>query len=311
MNNTDHRYQLESPRLTGHRQQKTTCPECGRRHCFVRYVDTEHDCQYLADDVGRCDHEQSCGYHYKPAQYFHDHPTLTMSDRSYQLPTTAKTLHISPAKRPFTPLDPTYVKRSHSTASVFWQWFATDCARQLQLTRQDLDRVYRDYMPGATRDGNVIFWQTDQQQRVHAGHVMRYLSNGHRQGYQCWVHWLLAQQKVLPTDYDMQQCLYGLHLLPARPDVPVAIVESEKTALIMAARYPDMLWMATSGSGGLSTEKLLPLMGSRLIIFPDSGCLQKWSDRMKISGHTDYIVYTGMEHYPPNTDLADIILGET
>ena len=40
--NTDYRYQLETPKLTGRRQQKTSCPSCGRKKCFVRYVDTQH-----------------------------------------------------------------------------------------------------------------------------------------------------------------------------------------------------------------------------------------------------------------------------
>ena len=36
--NTDYRYQLETPKLTGRRQKKTTCPACGRGKCFSRYV---------------------------------------------------------------------------------------------------------------------------------------------------------------------------------------------------------------------------------------------------------------------------------
>ena len=49
--NKNYRYQLESPKVTGRRQQKTTCPQCGRRKCFVRYVDTHNDCRYVADDI--------------------------------------------------------------------------------------------------------------------------------------------------------------------------------------------------------------------------------------------------------------------
>ncbi len=40
--NTDYRYQLETPKLTGRRQQKTSCPSCGKKKCFVRYVDTQN-----------------------------------------------------------------------------------------------------------------------------------------------------------------------------------------------------------------------------------------------------------------------------
>ena len=69
----DYRYKLETPRVTGRRQQKYQCPHCGRKS-LVRYVDTYDGCSYVADAVGKCDHQNSCGYHYKPSEYFRDNP---------------------------------------------------------------------------------------------------------------------------------------------------------------------------------------------------------------------------------------------
>lgn len=48
MMNTDFRYQLESKRLTGHQPHKLSCPHCGKRKCFVRYVDTKNNNSYVA-----------------------------------------------------------------------------------------------------------------------------------------------------------------------------------------------------------------------------------------------------------------------
>ncbi len=45
----DYRYKLQTPRVTGRRQQKTICPHCGRKS-FVRYVDTQNACQYVAEE---------------------------------------------------------------------------------------------------------------------------------------------------------------------------------------------------------------------------------------------------------------------
>ena len=45
------------------RGSKLTCPKCGRKQCFVKYVDTEGQIVF-PDYVGRCDHEHSCQYHY-------------------------------------------------------------------------------------------------------------------------------------------------------------------------------------------------------------------------------------------------------
>lgn len=49
-----------------------TCPNCGDKRSFTYYVDESGT--PLHTSVGRCNHESSCGYHYTPKEYFHDHP---------------------------------------------------------------------------------------------------------------------------------------------------------------------------------------------------------------------------------------------
>ena len=51
-----------------------TCPNCHRKRCFSKYIDTEKRIQF-PDYVGRCDHEQKCGYHFTPRDYFERHPS--------------------------------------------------------------------------------------------------------------------------------------------------------------------------------------------------------------------------------------------
>jgi hypothetical protein len=206
------------------------------------------------------------------------------------------------------PLPEIYMTQSHSPKSIFWQWFCGDCARQLGISKDVLQKIYDDYRIGATRQGEVIFWQVDEFGRIRTGHVMAYNSQGHREGYQGWVHSKLIRQGLLRMDFPLQQCFFGQHLLGKYPDSTVCLVESEKTALILAALHPEHLWLATSGSSGLNAEKCHCLKGRRVVIFPDSGCLDKWREKMS---HTDGISYTfceSLEKYPANTDLADLLL---
>lgn len=301
MNNQDFRYQLDSPRITGRRQQKTTCPHCHRKHCFVRYVDTQNNCQYVDDCVGRCDHEQSCGYHYKPSEFYHDNPWK--DNTTAAIPQCKKE-----PERPLIPIPSEYFMKSMSPKSTFWQWFTTDCLQKAGFTQDDADRVFHDYGIGATKTEDVIFWQVDEQWRIRSGHVMHYNSEGHREGYQGWVHARLIQQGLLPKDFRLQQCFFGQHLLAVRPDDTVCIVESEKTALIMAALKPEYVWLATSGSSGLTAEKCDCLKGRRVVLFPDSGCLEKWQTKMRQTCDIAYSFCQDMEQYPPNTDLADLLL---
>lgn len=301
---TNFRYHLETRKLTGRRQQKFDCPQCGKKKCFVRYVDTQNDCQYVADDVGKCDHQHSCGYHYTPKEYFQDHAWNSPTPARQERPYTA------PPLPPFQPIPMEYVIRSHCPRSTFWQWFATVVAQKLKLTPEQLQQVFNDYHVGATDKGDVIFWQIDEQGRVHGGHIMRYRNDGHRSGYQNWTHVPMIEKGWLPLDWQLYQCLFGQHLLSLRPDAHVCVVESEKTALVMAACQPELLWLATAGSGGLSPERVSCLRGRRVTLFPDSGCHDKWKQKMSHTTGIDYNVSDRLESFPPNTDLCDLLLGE-
>jgi hypothetical protein len=58
----DHRFELERGGL------KYACPACKKMR-FVRYVDTSTG-ETVDDVVGRCDREDSCGYHLTPREHF-------------------------------------------------------------------------------------------------------------------------------------------------------------------------------------------------------------------------------------------------
>ena len=52
--------------------------------------------------------------------------------------------------------------------------------------------------------------------------------------------------------------------------VNIAVVEAEKTAVILSEHYPDCLWLASGGLEALRPELLFPLRGHRIILFPDT-----------------------------------------
>lgn len=76
---TEYRFTLQKYK----RGSKLTCPKCGRKLCFVKYVDTEGQIAF-PDYVGRCDHEHSCQYHYKPSDYFKDNPVALEERKSWK-----------------------------------------------------------------------------------------------------------------------------------------------------------------------------------------------------------------------------------
>jgi hypothetical protein len=167
------------------------------------------------------------------------------------------------------------------------------------------------------QDDYTVFPCIDEQGRVRNLKVQHYDSDpysarfAHSDKSAYWLGRIWADNGRLPKDAVFPQaCLFGEHLLARYPDKHVCLVESEKTALIMAAARPEFLWLATAGCGGLSAERLNCLRGRRVTLFPDSGCYQKWSHQMQLTTGILYNLSPRLECYRPNTDLADLMLGE-
>lgn len=49
-------YRFHLQKYAAGKNTKQTCPQCGKKRCFVRYVDEEGEIGF-PDYVGRCDHE--------------------------------------------------------------------------------------------------------------------------------------------------------------------------------------------------------------------------------------------------------------
>ncbi len=151
--------------------------------------------------------------------------------------------------------------------------------------KEVLKRLLEEYRLGATRDGSVIFWQIDRTGKVRTGKVMQYNpEDGHRiKGGQTsavnWIHSILKKQRVLAEDWQLSQCLFGEHLLKTHPDKVVVLVESEKSAVIGSAIFPDYVWLATGGKSQMREEKLRVLSGRTVLLFPDADAYAEWKQR--------------------------------
>ena len=155
------------------------------------------------------------------------------------------------------------------------------------MGKEDTDRLFRLYRVGTSKrwGGSTVFWQTDRDGKVRAGKIMGYdAETGHRIkepfNQVCWVH---SVRKV--QDFRMKQCLFGEHLLSDSSAVmsakPVAIVESEKTALVAALFIPDFIWLATGGMHGCFNSETMQVLGGReVVLFPDLKATEEWRQRL-------------------------------
>ena len=142
------------------------------------------------------------------------------------------------------------------------------------MTEEQMTRAAMRYRLGMSRDGGVIFWQIDEHEVTRDGKIMHYREDCHRDHDRnpSWVCYQLRRAGMLPDDFKSEHCLFGLHLLAdaSGPGSQIAVVESEKTAVIMSEVKPGYHWLATGGKTELSVARLRPLAGRKVILFPDT-----------------------------------------
>ena len=209
---TGYRFHLEKYRCGS----KTDCPNCGRKRCFVRYID-EQGTVLFPSSVGKCDHEQSCGYHYTPREYFRDNPeAMPDNDRSIERIFRQSVLHTRPASVEPSCIPDRIVRASlsHYDRNTLYRYLCD------VFGEEETARLFNLYRIGTSAKwgGSTVFWQTDETGKVRTGKIMLYnLATDRRvkepQTRVSWVHTELH----LP-DFNLRQCLSGQHLLPLYPD---------------------------------------------------------------------------------------------
>jgi hypothetical protein len=128
-----------------------------------------------------------------------------------------------------------------------------------------------------------VFWQIDVNRRIRTGKLIAYdraTGNRRKDVSPNWVHALLKKAGKLPENFALKQCYFGEHLLSKYPGLPIAIVESEKSAVVASlckSVFPDLIWLACGGKSNLKVERLLRLGNDRtILLFPDADGFEKW-----------------------------------
>ena len=285
-----------------------TCPKCGRSHCFTRYIDTWTG-QYLADDVGMCDHKKNCGYHKPPREYFKEHGNGYLSERKQ----FASPEFVKPIEGKFDVIPMSAIAKlerlNHERNTL--KKFLLE-----HFPLSDLQQVFSDYHIGTAKNGETIFPQIDIQGRCRTAKIMAYDENGHRIKGETdkinWLHARLKQKKRLSHNWNLKQCLFGEHLLSSRPNDAVCLVESEKTAIICALTYPEeCLWLACGGKQNLKPEMCQALEGRNVLLFPDADAVADWEERSKLLSFcrkTKMVRWYKHEAEDSKRDIADAIL---
>ena len=272
-----------------------------------------------------------------PVQFLMNHERLSFPDairwlgKKYNEPVDDIPLNYTPppprpkpAPLPVLEIPRAYVRRTMEIATertvVFVYWLRGLPWDEEQKAR--LQQTLWMYCVGGWRDGRVVFWQIDHQGIPRAAKLMRYLADGHRKKDE-HPGWIYNQdgcrQQLEPDKHEIVKPLFGSHLLRAYPKAVVNIVESEKTAIIMANYYGDFdsqIWIACGGLKHLQLDSLQPLIdqGRTIWLWPDKDGREAWQEVCDKLGYDNCRLYTNFfdtcwrEEDGDKADVADIAI---
>ncbi len=270
-----HRFILEPYKGVSTRH---TCPNCHRQRCFSKYIDTEKQIRF-PDYVGRCDHEQKCGYHFTPRDYFERNPSEKGKLSEDNFWSYAPIKEVKTTATSYIDLDIVNQSLRGDPSNKLFQFLSA------QFGEAETLKPMKRYKVGTSKywNGATVFWQTDNQNRVRTGKIMFYNAETGKRikepyNHVTWVHSVLHK-----GDYNLKQCFFGEHLLSEDKNRPVALVESEKTALIASYYLPQFLWIASGGKNGcFNANSLSVLAGRSVVLFPDLGATDYWQSKISL-----------------------------
>jgi hypothetical protein len=261
------------------------CPSCGKPKVFTLYIDTQTG-QHLPEQYGRCERLNNCGYFLNPYQDGYSKQVWQAEQKepvNYHKPSD----HLIKPRQTAVSFIPAGIYHKSQASYEQNNFYRYLCSLFHQETAIILMQRFNigtsHHWPGAT-----VFWQVDTRGQVRAGKIMLYdastgkrkkevLPDGSKKSLVTWTHSILKLH-----DFNLQQCLFGLQQLAAFPaTMPVAIVESEKTAIIATVYLPGFIWLACGSLTNLTREKLHPLTGRKIALFPDLDAYDRWQTRAR------------------------------
>lgn len=213
-----------------------------------------------------------------------------------------------------------WVKRTMEIDNTLVGWIPTLGWDSVQRDR--ISEALWLYCIGGWRDGRTVFWMIDHNGIPRAAKMMRYKADGHRDKTRNpgWIYNQDGCREICrPDEHEVLKPLFGMHLLNRYKKATVKIVESEKTALLMAIAYGNhagQVWMACGGLENLNRDKLKPIIEQKrdIILYPDRDGISRWKAKAE-NLHYDRVTVDCKpvtEWWRPEdgekADIADVVI---
>ena len=152
------------------------------------------------------------------------------------------------------------------------------------FTFDEVDKAISNYYLTGTNlcwKNATMFWQMDTNEQIRGAKIMLYNEHTGKRVKEPYNHINWLHKAIKKPDFNLYPCLFGLHLINEDYQKNIAIVESEKTAIILSLILPEFIWLATGGSGNFKFELLEPIKKRKCFAYPDKGEFKKWNRTAK------------------------------
>ena len=181
-----------------------------------------------------------------------------------------------------------------------------------KFTKDEVFKAMQNYFITGTNhfwNNATVFWQINHKEQIQGAKIMLYNKNNGKRIKEPYNHINWLHKATKEPDFKLCQCLFGLHRINEDYQKTIAIVESEKTAIVMSIFLPDFIWLATGSKGNFKFELLEPLKKRNIIAFPDKGEYNNWLNKAtELSAYGFKIVVSDLienTEFENGFDLAD------
>lgn len=208
-----------------------------------------------------------------------DHQPVDPSPKSKREQFRAAIIRPSNARFDTIPVERVAATLRHYESNAFVQFLLGEFDRISVIKAIAAYRVGTMYEP--KWGDRTVFWQIDKDGKVRSGKLMSYdpvTGKRDKAKGSNWAHTLMKAAGSLSEDFELEQCFFGEHLLPYDRRMAVAVVESEKSAVIASICLPRYRWLACGGKHNLQPEKLARIGNRSVALYPDAGGFAEWSE---------------------------------
>ena len=290
----------------GDKTTRVYCEHCQRKEA-TPYYDTKTNIPINETHYYKCNHSVSCGYDLKPTRGFSSrHNNKSINQTNYR--------PIRTLKKQIQFIKSDDIQKICNLDHTFLRWM--------------IDRFGEERMAVITArmlmcglflyDENwTVFLQYDLKGNCRTGKCIQFDFSGN-QPRKNQVNFLHTVKSIVssPPEY-IEQTYFGLNQLNQNlNNHPIAVVESEKTAVIMSVYRPSLIWIATGGKSNLCPIKLKPFKSRKIILIPDLDAVNDWTKKSKefnrlgfsTSVYSSWVEFANSSVHSQTMDILDVAL---